>query len=221
VTWDFRGRTPPASPLSPAQKRDSIANLRKIDRIIDSMVTAGTGTREELDRIRTQIISGGDLFRRRGGGGQANRFSERPGEGPMPAGPRRTGADTTGRAARDTMLRDTTARDRRGTGPAGGESAGEGEINQDLLGNVLTAMRRAGMQTAGGGFGRGGPPVVQSGDYLVTLVAGDRKLQQVLRVERPANAPAGSLRPQEADEEELLFRLQDQGDPDADSMLDR
>ena len=234
VTWDFRGKTPPAPPLSPAQKRDSVANLRKLDRIVDSMVTAGAGTREELERIKAQINSGGDLFRRRGGGGQPNRFVERPGEGVTPGGPRRPGADTTGRdttarAARDTTARDTTAAARRdttarggrGASPAGGESAGEGEINQDLLGDVLTAMRRAGMQATGGGFGRGGPPVVQSGDYLVTLVAGDRKFQQVLRVERAANAPAGSLRPQEADEEELLSRLRDQGDPDVDPMLDR
>jgi photosystem II stability/assembly factor-like uncharacterized protein len=237
VNWDFRGKTPPASPLSPAQKRDSIVNLRKLDRIIDSMVTAGAGTREELERIKTQINSGGDLFRRRGGGGQPNRFNERPGEGPMPGGPRRAGADTTGRAGRDTTARDTTARDttardttardtaragrdttaagrrrapgdttargRRGGPGAGGETAAEGEINQDLLGDVFSAMRRAGIQTAGGGFGRGGPPVVESGDYLVTLSVGDRKLQQVLRVERTANAPAGSVRPEDEDEEEM------------------
>jgi hypothetical protein len=64
-------------------------------------------------------------------------------------------------------------------------------------------MRRAGIQTTGGGFGRGGPPVVESGDYLVTLSVGDRKLQQVLRVERTANAPAGSVRPEDEDEEEM------------------
>jgi hypothetical protein len=244
VTWDFRGKTPPASPLSPAQKRDSIVNLRKLDRIIDSMATAGSGTREELERIKTQINGGGDLFRRRGGGGQPNRFSERPGEGPMPAGARRPGADTTGRdttardttgrAARDTTARDTTARarrdttaarrrapgdttarGRRGAGPAGGESGAEGEINQDLLGDVLTAMRRAGLQTGGGGFGRGGPPAVESGDYLVTLNVGDRKLQQVLRVERTANAPAGTVRPDEGDEDDPELAPPDSDERDA------
>ncbi|HEX2779289.1 MAG TPA: hypothetical protein VHM30_07310, partial [Gemmatimonadaceae bacterium] len=201
VTWDFRGKTPPASPLSPAQKRDSIDNLRKIDRIIDSMVTAGSGTREELERIKTRINSGGqDLFRRGGGGGQSGRFVERPGEGPMPRGTGRggrdtTGRDTTARAARDTSEREgrdtSAARGRRGgAAAAGGESAEGGEIDQDLLSDVFTAMRRAGLQT-GGAFGRGGPPPVESGDYLVTLTVGDRKLQQVLRVERTANAPGG------------------------------
>ena len=220
VTWDFRGKTPPGSPLSPAQKRDSIVNLRKIDRIIDSMVTAGAGTREELDRIKAQITGGGDLFRRRGGGGLPNRFVERPGEGPLPGAGRRAGGDTTARdttarVPRDTMARDTTARvprdttardttgaaqrrtpgdtAARGRRGGGGEAGAEGEINQDLLGDVVSAMRRAGIQT-GGGFGRGGPPVVESGDYLVTLSVGDRKLQQVLRVERTANAPASQSR---------------------------
>ena len=215
VTWDFRGKTPPASPLSPAQKRDSIMNLRKVDRIIDSMVTAGAGSREDLERIKSRINSGGqDLFRRGGGGGQPNRFAERPGEGAAPQGARR-GRDTT--AARDTSERaeragrDTSAARRRepgdtaargGRGAAAGESAGEGEIDRDLLGEVFTAMRRAGIQT-GGGFGRGGPPPVESGDYLVTLVAGGQKLQQVLRVERTASAPGGQVRSEEVEEEDL------------------
>jgi hypothetical protein len=209
--------------LSPAQKRDSIVNLRKLDRIVDSMVTAGAGTREELERIKTQINGGGDLFRRRGGGGQPNRFSERPGEGALPAAPRRAAADTTGRAGRDTTVRDTTVRDtttrgRRGAGAPGGESAGEGEINQDLLGDVLTAMRRAGIQTGGGGFGRGGPPAVESGDYLVTLSVGDRKLRQVLRVERTATAPGQAIAAEEMDEEEMDASPLD---PDPDPSAER
>lgn len=197
VTWDFRGKTPPASPLSPAQKRDSIANLRKLDRIVDSMVTAGVGTREELDRIRTQINSGGDLFRGRGGGGQPNRFVERPGEGPLP-GARR---DSIARARGDT----TGQRARAGADLPG--PAGEGEIDRALLGDVFSAMRRANIEVRGG-FGRGGPPPVESGDYLVTLVAGDRRLKKVLRVERTANAPRGQVRGEEVDEEDLDFTPQ-------------
>jgi len=154
----------------------------------------------------------------------------------MPNGSRRAGADS---AARDTTQRDSSARAGRDTtaggqrrapgdsaargrrgGPAGGESAAEGEINQDLMSDVATAMRRAGLQT-GGGFGRGGPPPVESGDYLVTLNVGDRKLQQVLRVERTANAPAGTVRPEEADEEERRSGPRDPGEPDANPMLDR
>ncbi|NUQ93297.1 MAG: hypothetical protein HOQ26_10375, partial [Gemmatimonadaceae bacterium] len=103
-------------------------------------------------------------------------------------------------AARRREPGDTAARG--GRGAAAGESAGEGEIDRDLLGEVFTAMRRAGIQT-GGGFGRGGPPPVESGDYLVTLVAGGQKLQQVLRVERTASAPGGQVRSEEVEEEDL------------------
>ncbi|NUQ21360.1 MAG: hypothetical protein HOQ09_10415, partial [Gemmatimonadaceae bacterium] len=93
------------------------------------------------------------------------------------------------------------ARGRRG-GAMGPESGGEPEIDRELLSDVFSAMRRAGIQT-GLGFGRGGPPAVESGDYLVTLVAGDRKLQQVLRVERTATAPGGQVRVEEVEEEDL------------------
>ena len=227
VTWDYRGKTPPASPLSPAQKRDSIMNLRKLDKIIDSMVTAGSGSREELERIRTRINSGDqDLFRR-GGGGQSDRFVERPGESPLPGARRggrdttardtsareaREGRDTSERAARDTAgraRRDTSAAGGRRAGGAGrGESGAEPEIDRELLSDVFDAMRRAGIQR-GGGFGRGGPPPVESGDYLVTLVAGDKQLKQVLRVERTATAPGGQVRSEEVDEDDLPDSLPD------------
>jgi hypothetical protein len=113
----------------------------------------------------------------------------------------RAARDTSAREARDTTARtgrDTTAR--RGAA-AGGESA-EGEIDQELLGDVLTAMRRANIPTRGG-FGRGGPPAVESGDYLVTLVAGGKTLHQVLRVERTANAPGGQVRTENEDDDDL------------------
>ena len=42
------------------------------------------------------------------------------------------------------------------------------------------------MAGGGGGFGggRGGAPLVDTGDYLVTITVGGEKLKQVLHVER-------------------------------------
>ena len=54
---------------------------------------------------------------------------------------------------------------------------------------------------------------MESGDYLVTLVAGGKRLQQVLRVERTANAPGGQVRSEEGDEEDLDFSPQPSVDP--------
>ena len=220
VTWDFRGKTPPASPLSPAQKRDSILDLRKLDHIIDSMATTGAGTREDLDRVKTQINGGGDLFRRRGGGGQPNRFVERPGEGPLP-GARR---DSIERARRDSSVSARAPGDTAAAGKArvagGAEAAGEGEVDQDLLGEVLTAMRRAHISTEGRSS-RAGAPVVESGDYLVTLVVGGTRLHQVLRVERTASAPGDQVRSEEVDEDDIDAGLEDPSDPDADPSPER
>ena len=206
VLWDFRGRTPAPSPLSPAQKRDSIQNLRKLDRIIDSLATAGFAPRPALDKLREAITTGntGDLFRRRGGGGAGGAFQERPGESPPPRAPAAgrqradTGAarDTSARRQRaDTAARDTTAR--RGA-MAQAEST---ELDRELLGELFTVFRRAGLQGLTGGGRGGGAPTVESGDYLVSLKVGDRTMRQVLRVEKTQSAPGVMAREESEDEE--------------------
>lgn len=206
VTWDFRGRTPPPSPLSPAQKRDSIVNLRKIERVLDSLATAGFAPRPALDRLKTRFLTGdvAGLFRGNRGGGQSG-FVERPGEGAAPRAPgQRAGRDTTRREAdsaqRVAQRADTTARV--GGGPSGGGE--EAQIDPESLGQLTTALRRAGVPLSFGG-GRGGAPLVENGDYLVSMKVGDRTHRQVLRVERTASAPTIVARDddEEIDEEEL------------------
>ncbi len=222
--WDFRGRPPKPGPLSPAAKRDSMVNARKMQVVFDSLEKANVAPKAVLERIRSSIASGGglaDLFRGRRGGGGA--FQSRPGEGPVPrapgAGPRRdttavarAGGDTTKRSPSDTamamrrdtamgarrdtalaMRRDTTLAMRRDTlraGAAGGEAP---PIDQDLLGEVFTALRASGALGRGFGFGgRNAAPLVGSGDYLVTLTVDGKTMQQVLRVERANGIAEGT-----------------------------
>ncbi|HET7584175.1 MAG TPA: hypothetical protein VFK13_04665 [Gemmatimonadaceae bacterium] len=165
VTWNFRGKEPPRPKLSPAGLRDSVQRAHKITAIIDSLEREGTAPRAQLERIKTMLLSGGGFGGLFGGrqGAQPGQFAERPGESPLPAAtPRRAGADTAAGAER---------------------GGGEQQIDRDLLGDVFDAIRAAGV-SRGGFFGRGGAPLVETGDYLVTLTAGNTSLHQLLRVER-------------------------------------
>ena len=173
VTWDFRGRAAPRAPLSPSQLRDSVIAARRMDFVFDSLEKAGTMPKPALDRIR-QAMAGGDigaLFR--GGGGRGagggGAWNPRPGEGAV------IGA----------------------AGARGGEGAAEGAAS-DNPADALNAfpggaqelqqlLRPPGQQggRGGGGGGRGAQaPVVNSGDYLVTLTVGGKTYKQLLRVER-------------------------------------
>ncbi len=181
VVWDFRGKAPAAAPLSPSGIRDSIIMARKIEKVFDSLTTAGV-SKLLLDRVRG-MIGGGDealaqLFRGGGGGGRggaAGVFAERPGE--SAAGAQGRGAAAAAGAARG-----------EGAGAAGG-----GEVDIDALQPILGAFR--GLGGGGGGGGglaglttrRGGAaPNVRSGDYLVSITVNGQTMRQVLRVERMA-----------------------------------
>jgi hypothetical protein len=168
VTWDFRGKAPKTAPLSPAGRRDSIVQARRIAVVIDSLEKAGTLPKETIERLRTataggsiqglgQLFGGGGGGRGQGGGGGG--FNPRPGEGPLP----------------------------RGAGAAQGEGVSEGAVDPGQLGQ-LAQLFRVGGGGGGGGFGggRGGAPLVDTGDYLVTISAGGQTQKQVLRVERLA-----------------------------------
>lgn len=50
-------------------------------------------------------------------------------------------------------------------------------------------LSRLGVAGGGGGFGGGGPPLVDEGDYLVSMTVGGTTLRQVLRVEKAPTAP--------------------------------
>ncbi len=188
VVWDFRGAPAPSKPLSPAERRDSLKFIARVDQVFDSLVKAGMN-QAMLDRLRESIKSGNmqALAARFGGGGgggggggagrfgAAQGFVERPGE---------SSAGAAGRAAAQ------------GEGAqAGGEQGAEALPGQAQMQDILRALRPPGARGGGGGFGglsfglynpgrRGGGSLVETGDYLVTLTIGGETMRQTLRVER-------------------------------------
>jgi len=140
-----------------------------------------------IDRVKKAIASGeglGELFRRGGGGGAPpGVFVERPGESPLPRA-RRRGPPGGAPAARDTTAAERPARGAGEAGAAGAGPGGEPPIDQAVLGEIFTALRSSGA-LPGGGFGRRNQaPLVETGDYLVTITANGQTMKQVLRVDR-------------------------------------
>jgi hypothetical protein len=182
VYWDFRGRAT-RTPLSPAALRDSIVTARRVERVVDSLVAAGTD-RALIDRLRTQLAGGGFGGGGGGGGGAPaagpQRFNPRPGESPPPTPGRRGGAVAA-------------------VAEAGGESQGEGEMGDDMRSALQAALRGPGGRGGGGGFGGAQAPLVSTGDYLVTMTVGGRTMKQVLHVERVGALASPTI----ASEEEL------------------
>jgi photosystem II stability/assembly factor-like uncharacterized protein len=180
VTWDLRAQArATAAALSPAQKRDSLAFMRRVDFVFDSLGQAGMN-RQMLDRMHTAIKTGDvqSLTRRFFGGGGGgfgerppfDRWVERPGES---AAPRRAAGA--------------------GEGPQSEEEGSEPQVSQNVLQDLFRLLRPPGAR--GGRFnltygtynptgGRGAGALVETGDYLVTLKAGDHTRSQVLRVMR-------------------------------------
>ena len=165
VTWNLRGAAPGAEPLSPSERRDSIAVAERARFVADSLVEAGweeaplrrqigvfTG---ETDR---QSLFGG--FGGGGGGGQGGgdpeAFRERPGESAGGGG-------------------------RRGGGGGGGGRPDMGRM-RELADLVRPGVGMRGLFGRGGGGGQGEP--VEPGSYTVTIKLGDRTLSRTLMVER-------------------------------------
>jgi hypothetical protein len=67
----------------------------------------------------------------------------------------------------------------------------EVEINQEVAGQVLDALRAAKVVRGFGGNRQ--PPPVPSGDYLVRVTVDGKTLERVLRVERVSGAAAGEI----------------------------
>jgi len=191
VYWDFRGKRPPAPPIGPAARRDSIAFMRRVDVVFDSLAQAGMN-RAFLDRLREAIKSGNPQaafggFGGFGGGGgfggapvAGGRWVDRPGESAGGAG---------GFGA---------------LGAAGAAETGESAPPEPgQLQQILQLLRPAGAPGGGGGgfgflaslpfFARPPAPVVETGDYLVSLTAGGKTLKQVLRVERTGGGVAAGF----------------------------
>jgi len=184
VYWNFRGKAPKTEPLSPSAARDSVVTARKVTELFDSLEKSGISKRD-LERVRLQLASSEGFGG--GGGGGASRtgvFVERPGEAPPPR---------VSRAARDT----TSGAGQRA---AGERAAGEGDdesvdADPEITSQITNALRDANL------FGRGQnpfaprggqPPVVASGDYLVSITVGGQTLRQVLRVDQvPTNGVPG------------------------------
>src|SRR4029450_1950168 len=64
VYWPFQGKPAPRAALSPAQRRDSLMLVARINKAIDSLVAAGSN-RASLDSLKTTLLTGGGF----GGGG--------------------------------------------------------------------------------------------------------------------------------------------------------
>jgi hypothetical protein len=172
VAWNLRGPEPDPLPLSPSERRDSIATERRLTEVADSLIRNGRPGQEVDSAVASLRQSGQGAGRggRGGGGGEPPRIGrpwvDRPAEGATRGG----GG---------------------GRGQAG--SAGGTELAQD----ILLAVRGP---TAGGGRGFGGAtlfprrtagptPLASAGTYTVSLTVSGRTMTQTLRVERTTTAP--------------------------------
>ena len=190
VLWDMRGRRPAAKPLTPSERRDSVKTIARTVAMLDSLLAAGQDSgavRTARERVlagrASELVTAG--FGGRGGAGAGQQpgipaFFERPGEGALPTV-----------ATRDTAAASRGARGAAGAPgvAAGAPSMAAGAPGGAAMQTLLGAFRGAeGTAFSRSGFGGGGgAPLVQTGDYLVTLIHGDQRQVQVLRVERAAN----------------------------------
>jgi len=194
VTWDLAAKRAAPTPLTPAGRRDSLISARKLDHVFDSLAKAGTAPKPVLENVREHIDNGtlGELFQRaQGGGGGGGRFAARPAESPLP---HRGGREH--RGAADTTKKAGEADTTKAAAAESAEASGEGEsaVSQEVLGDVLDAVRAA-KALPGGGFGggRNAAGLVESGDYLVTMTAGGTTEKRALRVENVTRSDGSSV----------------------------
>lgn len=170
VTWDYRGKAPPPPPLSPAGRRDSIITARRADFVFDSLGKSGMDTLA-LARFR-RMLQGGDvsqmaqMFRGGGGAGASGVWVPRPGE--------QNSAQRGGGGG--------------GRGAAAGAAAAAGITDPQVAFQIIQLLNPRG-GGGGGGFNiPGGPrsqaPIVDPGDYLVSITVNGKTLKRTLRVER-------------------------------------
>ncbi|MFN8669372.1 MAG: hypothetical protein U0164_19455 [Gemmatimonadaceae bacterium] len=186
VVWDYRGKAPAAPPLSPAGKRDSILTVRRADFVFDSLGKAGMDT-VALARFR-RMLQGGDMQQMAqmfmgGGMGQSTVWNPRPGE---QAAAQRGGGGGGGR------------------GGAAGAAAAAGITDPNVAFQIVQLLNPRG-GGGGGGFNIPGAPrtqapIVQPGDYLVSITVNGKTLKQTLRVERASGTGVVSSFFEEDDE---------------------
>ena len=198
VVWDLRG-TNPRRPLTASARRDSALMARRAAAVIDSLQKTGKVSAAALSELREQVADraagagGGGFGGGGGGGGGASQtaalnarlgpggtWNERPGEGDVGGG----GGGGFGTGGLNTAMV-------RAFGSAESFSAAFPGGAQEVQ-SLFCVPGRPGVGALGGGCGvRGGggggfggqPPIVQTGDYLVTLRIGNTVERQVLRVE--------------------------------------
>ena len=202
VLWDMRGKRPPAKPLSPAERRDSVKSLVRIAQIFDSLQASGMDS-SVVRFARTAMLSGRttellEQFGGFGGGGGAGgaaqvagipRYAERPGEGTATGARGGRGAASNAVAPGGAGAGGPPSGAAAPTAPnEGAPPAAGGPPNAAAMQAIFGAFR--GMQD--GPLGRaarggGGAPLVRTGEYLITFIYGDERQKQVLRVERVGN----------------------------------
>ncbi|HUO52842.1 MAG TPA: hypothetical protein VMT93_10010, partial [Gemmatimonadaceae bacterium] len=203
VMWNLSAKPPKPKPLTPAGRRDSLITVGKMDHVFDSLVAAGTVTKEQEAMIKERIDKGTifDLFRGGGGGpgGPGGRPNDRPAESPLPPPARKDTAAKMGAA--DTAMKagaaDTGKAGRRPGGARGAGAGAPGEVglDQDVARDVFGALRAAKALPGGGFGGRRGAGNVETGDYLVTMTVNGMTEKRVLRVENlvPAEGASGGM----------------------------
>ena len=181
VSWNFaRNPVQTVRAQTPAQRRDSIAAIKRTSFVYDSLKKTGTDT-AALERVRRVIAAqqnpaggrGGNFGGGGGGGGGGGRgrgadvWVERPGES-FAAGGRGAGGGGGGGG--------------RGAGGGGGLGGADSLLVQTVTRLTAPPAGRGGR--GGGGGGGGGNNTVAPGDYLITVRVGDQVAKTTVRVER-------------------------------------
>ena len=194
VSWNFNGRAAPRAALKGAALRDSITQARRLVVAFDSIEKAGNVPKPALDMIRRNMEQGAQgmqaMARAFGfgggggggafGGGQPQRWNDRPAEQAAPA-PGAGGRGAGGGAGAPGAA----------GGPPGAGGAGAMGLDQDKLFEIMRAL---GVTQGGGGGGFGaGVPIVNTGDYLVSITVDGQTMKQTLRVERRAGGDSSGF----------------------------
>ncbi len=162
--WNLRGQPEPL-PLSPSERRDSLAIEARLAFVVDSLEAEGTDLENLAEAVEALREPPSGSFGRGGGGGAGGTtFVERPAEAPTTGG---------------------SSRARRGG------SNLQQEIARLVRGGSGTRRFRFGR--SGGLFPRRYDPAarVEPGSYTVVLKIGDRTFSQPLEVLYNPNAPTG------------------------------
>ena len=188
ILWDMRDRVAPR-PLSPAQRRDSIASARRLIAVVDSLIAAKTIPEAMAPRARAAAAGGPqgiqDLaaamggFGGGGGGGGGGGAGARGTVQPVgyPRWAERPGESAPGRGA--------AAQQSEGMPREGGEG-GAPAMDQSGMAAAFQAIQAALRGRGGGGGGGfgGGASLVPTGTYQVAVTINGQTTRVPLRVER-------------------------------------